>query len=186
MADEYGMSKSKVNVLKSMEAHFGGRPPTLSRKQVIAWEAACTNVEGFRQTKANGVKNPALALNEKGAEGLTLVYPQWLFNKVNKKPNPYVSGRGMTSPPWQFIDIWDSKQKEAKAAASTVAATAATLKAAAATVATSEVAQEVTQEVTQEATQEETVEISTVPANESRAERRARLRAEQAGENAAE
>ncbi len=55
-------------------------PRTMTCEQLIAWEKACTNPSGFRQTseKFSTHVNKDLPLDAKGNRGTVLKFPQWV------------------------------------------------------------------------------------------------------------
>ncbi len=55
-------------------------PRVMTNKQLIEWESACTNPDGFRQTseKLHTHINKQLEINTKGPRGTVLKYPQWM------------------------------------------------------------------------------------------------------------
>jgi hypothetical protein len=55
-------------------------PRQITNKQLVEWEAACTNPDGFRQTsqRLSSHINKSLELNAKGPRGTVLKYPQWM------------------------------------------------------------------------------------------------------------
>jgi hypothetical protein len=55
-------------------------PACITNKQLVEWERACTNPEGFRQLRPDEKShiNKSLPLNAKGPRGTVLRYPQWM------------------------------------------------------------------------------------------------------------
>lgn len=93
----------RVNFLLSFEAFLGGRPTTVTRGQIVAWQANCTNKKGFRDTMI-GHQNTHLPENTKGPLGKTLQWPSWLTNFGH-----YNSARGSYTVPWNLIDDYNAE-----------------------------------------------------------------------------
>lgn len=81
------MSKERLDVIESIASFFQFpaktpelAPRCLTNKQLVEWEAACTNPDGFRQTsqRLSSHINKSLELNAKGPRGTVLRYPQWM------------------------------------------------------------------------------------------------------------
>jgi len=87
MSKSQKMSSQRLDVVDSLCAFLKTDPKTpeiapreITCQQVIAWQAACTNPSGFRQTSEKFAThiNKTLPLDAKGPRGTVLRFPQWI------------------------------------------------------------------------------------------------------------
>jgi len=96
MSKSEKMSNQRLDVIESICLFLQTDPKTpeiaprqITTSQLVAWEAQCTNPEGFRQTSERLIShiNKSLPLNAKGNRGTVLRFPQWI--------REYTSSRGV-------------------------------------------------------------------------------------------